>query len=638
MEHIDKANFDHQTPKASASLACADTATMVLVLAEAMRDDALLDQWTDRVIGPSPEASQFTELERASIEARFADLNSGQLASSDYRYDDLAFNTKLFSFAAGRKVGTDEQQMLLKEMGIGPEVHVDWKSSKIPAAAGQFKVAITGAGLSGIAMGIRLKRLGIPFTIFDVNDDIGGTWLVNTYPGCGVDVASHYFSYSFERSAEWTRYYAKQPEILAYLQACVDKYGLRPHLSLKSRISSATYDEKERLWNISVEGPFGLRDEKFSVLITAVGQLSVPKTPKFPGLEDFKGRYCHSAAWDDDMEIDGKRVALVGGGASANQIGPAIGGRVARLTVVQRSPHWMTSVKRYQSQVSEQEQDILRSSASYSRWFRIRSLLSINDVARQAALIDPDWQGPDGTINAASEEVRRTLTAYIRSELGDREDLISALIPDYPPYLKRMLRDNGWYRLLKQPNVSLVDTGLSHFVEDGFVDGAGNHTAVDEVIFATGFAATDMISTVDIRGRAGRRLHDAWKDENPRAFLGISVPEFPNMFVLYGPNTNIGTGGSIIFQAEAQSSYIAQLLTDMIENEVASVEIRQDVHVEYNERMDLRLEQMVWSLPSADTWCRNQYGRVTANMPWALLEYWHLARKPKLNEYLLVKV
>ncbi|MDO8770081.1 MAG: alpha/beta fold hydrolase [Burkholderiaceae bacterium] len=615
-------------------LQTADTATLLLCLTELTHDTSHLDRWGLRIKGPTPELTEFSEEDKADIRKAYCEAASRAQGQADtgYRFDDAALNDRLFAAAAGRALPTEEQQLVLKEMGLSREIHVEWPEHP-PVTPVTREVAIVGAGLSGMAMGIRLKRMGIPFTIFERNPEIGGTWWLNNYPGCGVDIASHYFSYSFAPKPDWSHYYSLQGEVLEYLRDTANEYGLREHIRFGTSIHSARYSEDTSCWDLEIDTPAGRVEKSVDVLVTAVGHLSLPKIPQFPGLDEFKGKYCHSAEWDHGIALDGKRVVLVGGGASANQIGPAIAGRVKQLTVLQRSAHWMTSVPRYHGLVTEDEKRALASIPAYARWFRARTLLSMNDFMRPAALIDPNWKGPEGTINAFNERMRNNLTAYIHKELDGRDDLIATLTPKYPPFLKRMLRDNGWYAMMMRDNVELVPDGIERFVSNGLITKSGRFIEADVVVFATGFAASDMLTTVDVEGLQGRRIREVWADENPRAHLGMSVPGFPNMFVLYGPNTNIGTGGSIFFQAEVQTAYIAQMVRNMIGQKIGSVEVRQDVHDDYNERLDARLGQMVWTLPSGDTWYRNKHGRVTSNMPWTSLEYWLMCRHPNLQDF-----
>lgn len=612
-----------------------ETASLLLALAEISGDVTYLSRWGQYIQGPTSEQARFpAEVERDIREHLAAAIEQHGLDCSS---NDPQLWATLCNQASGQPLPPEEHKLLYKEMGISADVHVDWSNGR-PAAADDFTAVIIGGGLSGIAMAIRLKRLGIPFVLYDKNEKVGGTWLVNTYPGCGVDIASHYFSYSFEQNPNWSRYYAKQPEILAYLEHCVDKYGLEDSLRLETEVLSTVFDETLSRWVLRVRDNAGAEmDVHANVVVSAVGQLSLPKTPTFPQQKTFRGATFHSAEWDHSVDVAGKRVLLIGGGASANQIGPAIAPIVESLTILQRNPHWIIRAEKYQDHVSSDKQWLLASIPAYRRWFRTRTVLSMNDVMRPAVMIDPDWDWSDGTINAASEIVRKNLIDYIVQELGPRQDLVGMLIPKYPPFLKRMLRDNGWYRMLTRPNVNLVTSDVANFTSDGVVDQDGVLHPADVVVFATGFQAAKMLSSANFIGRNGVSIRDVWGEDDPRAYLGIAVPEFPNLFVLYGPNTNIGTGGSIFFQAECQTGYIAQIIRDMIEKRVHSVEVRREVFTNYNTRLDERLDGMVWGLPIADTWYRNKHGRVTTNMPWTSFEYWEMTRRATLQDYVAVR-
>lgn len=325
----------------------------------------------------------------------------------------------------------------------------------------------------------------------------------------------------------------------------------------------------------------------------------------------------------------------MGGAASANQIGPAIADKVSHLTILQRSAHWMIGVPHYHHAIPEDERWVLQQYPAYARWYRARTVMSMTDAMRGAVIVDPNWVGrADGTISAANRNLRDQLLNYIRSQLGPREDLISAVTPNYAPFVKRMLRDNGWYRMLLRENVSLVSGGIDHFVSEGVVDQQGNFHEAEVVVFATGFQAARMLGSAEFVGRSGLSIRDVWGEDDPRAHLGMTVPGFPNLFVMYGPNTNIGTGGSLFFVAECQANYIARLLCEMAIADVDVLEVRSDVYADYNQRLDSRLSEMVWSQPNAESWYRNSKGRVVTNMPWTSLEYWEMTRHPVLDDYI----
>ncbi|MCG2624720.1 NAD(P)/FAD-dependent oxidoreductase [Arthrobacter sp. I2-34] len=365
--------------------------------------------------------------------------------------------------------------------------------------------------------------------------------------------------------------------------------------------------------------------------MSAVGALSAPSIPDLPGMDRFRGQVVHSAAWDPAIDVTGKRVALVGNGASANQIGPNIIDRVEHLTVMTRSPQWVTKAPKYGEHLSAGEIWTLENIEPYARWFRLRSMLAMNEAMRPNATLDPEYVAR-GMVNAGNEALKERLTEFMRQELGHRQDLLPLLVPDFPPGMKRMLRDNGWCRMFQRDNVELVASRAAAMDETGVLDDHGNHAAVDLVIFATGFKVARMVGSLSIEGSHGS-LRDAWGEDDPRAYLGISVPGFPNMFILYGPNTNIGVGGSIFFQAEAQSQHIARIIRDAIQADATRVEVREEVYRRYNEDLDAALSTMIWALPTGSTWYRNSKGRVVANMPWTSQDYWDMNRTADLSHY-----
>lgn len=602
--------------------------TQLLTLCE-LTGDAEAQSWTRHITGPAPWQHDFPPELAAEIRERLADAvlaNAGDTPSLDRVRE-------LISLSAGPATPPGQEDMVLKEMGLSTEDEVEWSGAR-PAAAQGFHVVIIGGGPSGIAAARRLRRLGIPFTLLERGEQFGGTWLHNSYPGCGVDIASHFYSFSFAPSAQWSRYYAKQPEILSYLQTVARKSGIERHTRFGCRVTSAEYDETACRWLVqgrdTAGRPFRITAD---AVISAAGLLGIPYRPDYPGQETFSGRIVHSAEWDDTIDLAGRRVALVGTGASANQIGPAIAGKVGCLTVYQRTPHWNIGVENYLSCVSDGEQWLMANVPAYARWFRARTLFSQNDVNRAAQLFDVEWASTHETISAANEGMRRELTDYIRSELGDRQDLLPAVVPDYPPFSKRILRDNGWYRMLRRPNVELVPGSGLAFDRDDLIGPDGRGRPTDVCILATGFQASRMLASYDVAGRGGRSIRESWGDEDPRAYLGMAVPGFPNFFVMYGPNTNIGTGGSLIFQAENWSRYIVEAIKTMIERQWTELEVRADATDHYNRRLDERLAEMVWSVSPAATWYRNSRGRVTTNMPWTSFEYWEMTRRVDFSDY-----
>lgn len=613
-----------------AHLAEGEIASQLLTLCELTGDPTPAQRWSSFITGAAPWEHTFPPEVTEAIRDRLA---TAILATEPGTEPHIPLIDTLLDHATGTPLPAAEHPMLHKEMGLTGSDDVDWTAGK-PRSADSFTVLIIGAGLSGIAAARRFQQLGINFEILEKSDASGGTWYHNTYPGCGVDIASHYFSYSFSRKPDWSRYYAKQPEILAYLRDCVAADGLDGRISYNTEVLSTQWQDREGVWLVTARSSDDdVRTIRANVVVSATGLLHRPSIPDFPGLTDFQGAAFHAAEWDHSVSLDGKRVALIGTGASGNQIGPTIAPLVEHLTVFQRTAHWNVGVDNYSLDVTDGEKWLLAHVPAYARWFRARTLLSQNDVMRPAQTVDPMWSADDGSISAENARMREVLTQYIVDELGDRQDLLPKALPDYPPFSKRMLRDNGWYRMMRRDNVELVCSKTVRFEPDAIVDEAGVRHPVDVVAFATGFEASKMLASYSVYGRDGISIRDVWGDDDPRAYLGIAVPRFPNFFVMYGPNTNIGTGGSIIFQAETWSRYIADLVKTMIERDIAVAEVTDDACDSYNERLDERLTQMVWSVSPAGTWYRNRAGRVTTNMPWTTFEYWAMTQTVDLGHF-----
>ncbi|KAA0018399.1 flavin-containing monooxygenase [Antrihabitans cavernicola] len=613
-----------------AALADGELASELLTLCELTDDATLAKRWSAYITGASPWEHEFPDEIAHEIREQLA---TAILAESVATQPSSDLVDVLLDHAVGSPIPKPEHLFMRKEMRLNTVDEVDWTDGR-PEGADSFSVLIIGSGLSGIAAARRLHRLGINFEVVEKGDASGGTWHHNTYPGCGVDIASHYFSYSFAPNSQWSRYYAKQPEILAYLRNCVTDAGMQDHFTFNTEVLSANWQDDENLWLVTTRSTDGeLRHIRANVVISAAGLLDRPSTPDFPGLADFGGAAFHAAEWDHSVDLAGKRVALVGTGASANQIGPNIVDVVDKLTVFQRSAHWNVGIKNYGQNVTEGEKWLLANVPAYGRWFRARTLLSQNDVMRPAQEVDPTWSSEDGSISAENARMREVLTDYIKDELGDHQDLLPKALPDYPPFTKRMLRDNGWYRMMRRDNVEVVPARGLRFESDAMIDDDGVRHPVDIAVFATGFEASKMLASYSVYGREGVSIRDIWGDDDPRAYLGMAVPRFPNFFVMYGPNTNIGTGGSIFGQAENWSRYIVDLVATMVEQNVTVTEVTDEACTAYNERLDNRLAQMIWSVSAGGTWYRNSSGRVTTNMPWTSFEYWAMTQDVVLDDF-----
>jgi 4-hydroxyacetophenone monooxygenase len=539
---------------------------------------------------------------------------------------------EMLSVAMGETVPAEYGPMLAEEARFRLR-DVQWTGEPPRERLANFRVLVIGAGVSGICTAIKLKALGIPFTVVDKNADLGGTWLENDYPGAGVDTPSHLYSFSFEPSPTWSRYYAKQPEILEYLRRVAGKYDLRGTMEFGTEVESAEYDTAASCWRVRTRRAGAVSVDTYDVVLTTVGQLNRPQFPSTPGLDTFAGPVFHSAQWRHDVDLTGRRVAVLGTGASAMQIVPTLAGVPSVLTVFQRSPQWAAPVGNYRRAISAGKQTLLEHVPYYATWYRVRLLWMFNDKLHASLQVDPTWEHPERSINAANDKHRAFFTEHIRREIRGREDLEDKVLPDYPPYGKRILMDNGWYEAIRRDDVELVTTPVDHVEPDALVTADGERHPADVLVLATGFQSKRLLYPMDVRGAAGTTLRDVWGDEDARAYLGMTVPHFPNLFVVYGPNTNLGHGGSVIFHTECQVNYITRLLVQMLEQDIAAIDVRQDVFDRYNVDVDEAHGRMIWTHPGVHTWYQNAAGRVVTNTPWRLVDYWAMTRRPDLSDF-----
>jgi 4-hydroxyacetophenone monooxygenase len=370
-----------------------------------------------------------------------------------------------------------------------------------------------------------------------------------------------------------------------------------------------------------------------TTLVSAIGQLNDPSPAHFRGEEDFKGEMLHSALWTDDIKLDGKRVAVIGTGATAMQLVPSIADRVASVTVYQRTAQWARPVAGYSDPITEGARWLLAHLPFYVQWYRFNMFWRYGDGLLPFLRKDPAWPHPERAVNKGNDRHREELTDFILDELKDRPDLIEKCVPTYPPYGKRILLDNNWFRTLTKPNVELVTEPIDRFAPEGIVTSDGKLRKHDLIVISTGFKVTEMAARLNITGREGKNLRQAWAGDNPTAYLGLTVPDFPNLFVMLGPNSGPAHGGSVIFQSECQSRYITSCLVEMIEHGLAAIDVKPSAHDEYVRKVDAEHEQMIWTHPGMTTYYRNSRGRVFSAMPWRFVDYWQMTHDVDLADY-----
>ncbi|MGC8118887.1 flavin-containing monooxygenase [Marinobacter sp. VGCF2001] len=475
-------------------------------------------------------------------------------------------------------------------------------------------VLIIGTGFGGIGMAVKLKQAGFDnITLLEKAAGVGGTWRDNTYPGAACDVQSHLYSYSFEPKHDWSRKFGLQPEILEYIEHCAQKYRLLPHIRFNQAVRAADFDEQHNQWHVSTEaGDVFTAD----VLITATGQLNRPAMPAIPGIESFQGVCFHSARWDHSADLVNKRVAVIGTGASAIQFVPEITPRVARLDLYQRSAAWV--LPKSDRPFSPVEQTLFQKLPLWDRIYR--GLIYLKNESRALAFTRLSW-----ILGIFARQARKEAARQVT----DTDKLVK-LIPDYRIGCKRILISNDWYRAVNQPHVNLVTEGIDHVDERGIVSRSGEHRPVDAIIFGTGFRATEFLSPIQIHGRGGRSLNDAWAD-GCKAFKGISVSGFPNFFMLYGPNTNLAHN-SILFMLESQYRYVLSALDALSRYPSAAMDVRSDRQSRYCQVVQSGLEGSVWQ-GGCSSWYLDEQGRNTVNWPGFTFSYRFSTRSVDTADY-----
>lgn len=573
-----------------------------------------------------------TEAAQAEVRAAALTATLRWAADPDHavRQLDDAELVRIMNLCMGEPVAPKYVGMMAEEMGLRPRYDNDRIARLRPTD--RHSAIIVGAGASGICMAVQLKQAGIPFTILEKNPTVGGTWYENRYPDCGVDTPSYWYSFSFN-PVNWAHYYSKRDDVQGYLDATVDRFGLREHIRFGTRVDTATYDQASCTWHVDATGPDGAVELDARFLVSAVGQLNQPKVPAIPGQEDFAHEQFHSARWPTGYSVRGRRVAVVGTGASAMQLVPAVADEVSELTIFQRSPQWVAPNPEYTREVSADTRYLMEHVPFYAAWYRMRQAWVFGDKVYDNLVVDPQWPCTDSAINSINDGYRRYFTSYIRAELEGRPDLLEKALPDYPPFGKRMLLDSGWYRTLRLPHVSLETSQIESISENAIHTKDGDCREVDTIVYATGFDSLRLLGSFDVRGRDGRTLREQWGDDDARAYLGMTERGFPNLFFLYGPNTNLGHGGSLLFITECHVRHIMGLIGELIERDGSSLECREDLRDLHNEEIDAAHAGLVWSHPGMQTWYRNDRGRVVTNSPWRLIDLWEMTGSPRLDDY-----
>ncbi|MFJ1915733.1 flavin-containing monooxygenase [Streptomyces sp. NPDC088147] len=487
-----------------------------------------------------------------------------------------------------------------------------------PAGRGptrHLRVAVIGTGFSGLGTAIRLLQQGIDdFLVFERADEVGGTWRDNDYPGCACDVQAHLYSFSFARNPEWKSTFAKRDEVYAYLRDCADRFGVRPHIRFNHELIAARWDEHTRCWRIETSGG----EYTAQVLVAGAGYLSEPAVPDLPGLADFEGKVFHSARWDHDHDLTGRRVAVIGTGASAIQFVPKIQPEVGHLDLYQRTPPWVGPKKDKANSAFHTK--MLRGFPGYQGFRRNFNMWGREVLA--FAFARPK----------VAEKVQKMASDHLKKSVEDPA-LRERLTPDYVVACKRLLFSNTWYPAIQKPNVDIVSDSIDHVRATSVVTKDGREREVDTIIMGTGFLATDRPIARRIWGRDGVQLREAWS-EGMSAHRGTTIAGFPNLFMMLGPNTTLGHSSQTVM-IESQIAYVVDALKQMDKRGLSSVEVRPEAQRAYNATLDKRQARAVWSAGGCKSWYLDSAGRNPSIWPTYTWRFRNGTKHFDLGEYQL---
>jgi len=633
--------MDLSPAELDAALAEAHLPTLLMSLVHLTGETGLLSPERRAVYTPfvDPRDGGYPPEIQADIRARFKSAMLAHMAGAPLPPQPSAATVRrMMDWIAGADIPDRYTPFLAEELqldGVDAKAPV-WDAPGLKAKAAALHVVIVGAGMSGIALGVRLQQAGVSFTIIESNPDAGGTWLLNTYPGCRVDNPNHMYSYSFEPNHAFPQYYSTQPVLRDYFQGVAERHGLRDHIRFETTVEEAAYDEASGRWRVNLKTKDGGREVvEANAFVSAVGQLNTPRYPDIEGLDSFTGPMFHSARWRHDVDLTGKRVAVIGTGASAFQFVPEIAPKVAALEVFQRTPPWLAPSATYHADVPEGVKWLIEHAPFYGKWYRFFLFWLLADGAYDAVKGDDGWEEGGETIGLANAELRAALVEIFRMQLADRPDLLPKVIPNYPYGGKRPLVDNGsWFNALKRDNVSLIDTPIAKVTPRGVMTKDGVEHPADVILLGTGFHASKFMWPMKIKGRGGVDIADLWQGD-PRAYLGMTTPGFPNFFMIYGPNTNIVVNGSIIFFSECSVRYIVGCLKLLAETGAKSLEVKREVHDAFNVKVDAGNAKMAWGAANVNSWYKNAAGRVTQNWPFPIVEYWQATLEPSRADFVL---
>jgi len=617
----------------------ADTASIMLAMTHLSGDMDLLrgsTRPTTDFLAPD-DGVDAAERQRI-LDAALSMLIAHRDNPSDLFKPEGAELQEMLKFLTGQELSDEYVEFLTAELSMhGEDPYAQPDIFAVPdETRGDFRVLVIGAGMSGLLTAIRLQEAGVPFQVVEKNSEVGGTWYENTYPGCRVDSANHTYSYSF-LPKDWPQHFSPQAVLREYFADAARDFGLREHIRFNTEVTEARFDEASGHWQVKVSRDGDIETLQANAVISAVGQLNRPNLPDIEGADSFTGPFFHSARWQHEHDFAGKKIGVIGTGGSAFQFAPILAEQAAQVSLFQRTAPWIVPNADYFTEVTSGKHWLLRHVPFYAKWYRFKVFWTGAEGMLAAARADEGWNRPEESVGEVSHAAREMFLENLVTELEGRDDLIEKCTPNYPPFAKRMLIDDGKYlRALKRDNVSLVTEQIEAITPNGVRTVDGTEHEFDVLIYGTGFKASQFLFPMNVYGLGGVELHEKWGGD-PQAHKGVTVPGFPNLFCIYGPNTNIVVNGSIVFFSECEVRYILGCLALMMKHDARYIDVKEDVHDAYNRWIEEGNAKMAWGQSGVNTWYKNSKGKITQNWPGTLIEFWQQTRVADESEFEIVR-
>jgi len=622
------------TPELRRALQEAEIHTLLMTYVHISGDTAMLEAFAPHIKSPyavPPEAIP-AELEDILREKMLHVLVTPGAARDEDPSEAQMHH--MMSVGLAEEVADEFLPLLYDQIGFRQEQPRKTRADRKPANP-NFKVLVIGAGMTGLAAGVKLDEAGYEWEVIEKNEEVGGTWWENRYPGVGVDTPSHFYSFSFAQNTEWHNYHPRGTDMFAYLKRVADQYDLRRNIRFNTLVEKLVWDDAAAVWNVTVRGKDGQREIiRANAVINGHGPVNRYKWPDIPGLESFEGPRLHTATWDTSLDLTGKRVGVIGTGASAAQLIPAIADEAAEVHVFQRTRHWVMPSPADHDDVTDGVKYAMRHIPHYLEWYRFRIYWYAADGLYPNVLLDPEWPKDSPSVSALNEGMRQFAIGHIERTFADRPDLKEKLTPDFPVFSKRIILDRGpYFQAYLKPHVHLVQDGIDRITPKGILMKDGTEVELDILVCATGFDVANMMGDLEIIGVGGKSLRDEWGTEDARAYFGMTIPGFPNYFHTTGPNSapNHAAGQNLI--SERQVNYAIECIDWLNSEEKKALQPTLKAFEDWQDKVETQMTKMIWSHPRAFSYYNNSKKRNFLSWPWRLIDFWNECRGPRKQDF-----